>query len=491
MSRRRAALGKESLAFRRARTNLFGMMSLVNRRRPAATVAQTSKSAVSQGFQPAPRPTFPADGIRRAARRLEVGDTAGLETCGTARGVFVARLALIALISLTIVSPTTACAEDWPHWRGPDRNGISAETGWLSEWPKDGPPVVWKARVGIGFSSFAVAGGRVFTQGNANNNDTVWCLDAANGTVIWKHSYVSDLGDKYFEGGTGSTPTVEGNRVYTMSRWGEVFAFAADTGKILWTKNVAKEADVRVPGWGFTGSPLVFEKLLVLNVGEAGLALDKNSGAIVWQSADNNAGYSTPLPLKRGDDWLALLSNESAFLAVNLRTGKPAWRVRWLTEYGVNAADPVVSGEQIFLSSGYGKGGCVVRLGGSGDPETVWKSKTLRTQMNPAVLLGGHLYGIDGDSTDKAVLKCVEFATGAEKWAQKGIGSGAVTAADGKLIVISDRGELLVAPASPAGFAPTARAQVLGGKCWTVPVLANGRLYCRNARGDVVCVGVK
>lgn len=456
--------GKESLAFGGCLTDLLAMLMRVD-----------------------------CNALGQAVRRVSAPGCMDLRLAAGGRVLRMAggRGGLRAVIAfLAGVVAAVASAADWPNWRGPNHNGISAETGWLTEWPKDGPPVLWKARVGTGFSSMAVAGGRVFTLGNGNNTDTVWCLDAVTGQVLWKHGYESDLGDKYFEGGPGSTPTVDGSRVYTLSRWGDVFAFAAATGKILWSKNVTKETGARVPGWGFTGSPLVVEKLLILNVGDGGLALDKNSGEIVWKSGDNNAGYSTPLPLRRGDNWFALLGNESSYYAVELRTGKPAWRVRWLTEYGVNAADPVVQGEQVFISSGYGKGATVVRPG-KGDPETVWKSKVLRTQMNPAVLLDGHLYGIDGDTTDKAVLKCVEFATGAEKWAQKGIGSGGATAADGKLIVLSDRGELLVAPAQPSGFTPVARAQVLGGKCWTVPVLADGRIYCRNARGDLVCVAVR
>jgi outer membrane protein assembly factor BamB len=398
----------------------------------------------------------------------------------------VRRIAFTAALLLTAFSTR---ADDWPHWRGPKRNGISAETGWTTDWPKEGPRVAWKARVGIGFSSFAVAGGRVFTLGNANNHDTVWCLDATTGQTIWKHSYESDLGDKYFEGGTGSTPSVDGERVFTTSRWGDIFCFEAATGKIVWSKNFAKEADLRVPGWGFTGSPLIHEKLVVLNAGEGGLALDKSTGAIAWKSKDNNAGYSTPLPVRRGADWLALLSNESAYLAVELGTGKPVWRFRWLTEYGVNAADPVLAGNQIFISSGYGKGGALLRLGAS-EPEVVWRSKVLRTQMNPAIFLGGFFYGVDGDSTDKAVLKCIEAATGKERWERKNFGSGALTAADDKLIALSERGEFFVAPATPDAFKPIAQAQVIGGKNWTVPVLANGRIHCRNARGDVVCLDV-
>ncbi|HEY2952467.1 MAG TPA: PQQ-binding-like beta-propeller repeat protein [Verrucomicrobiae bacterium] len=383
-----------------------------------------------------------------------------------------------------------ACADDWPHWRGPHRNGVSAETGWREPWPVDGPATAWKAKVGLGFSSFAVARGRAFTLGHEDGQDRVWCFDAVTGKVLWHHSYPAELGDTFFEGGTTGTPTVAGDRVFTLSRWGDVFCFEAATGKIVWSKNVQKETGVSIPDWGFAGAPLAHENLLVLNVGDAGLALDQTTGRIVWKSANKNAGYSTPLPVERGGRWLALLGNGTAYVAVNLSDGKEAWRIRWLTEYGVNASDPIVEGDRLFLSTGYGKGGALFKLG-AGEPQPLWKTKKFRTQMNPAVLFQGHLYGADGDTTEKAALKCLDFVTGEEKWTQPGFGSGAVIIADGKLIALGGTGELLVAPATPSGFKPTARAQVLGGKCWTAPVLANGRIYCRNSRGDVVAVDVR
>ncbi len=162
----------------------------------------------------------------------------------------------------------------------------------------------------------------------------------------------------------------------------------------------------------------------------------------------------------------------------------------WLTQYGVNAADPVVSGDQMFISSGYGKGGTLVKLGAEA-PQPVWKTKALRTQLNAAVLHDGHIYGVDGDTVEKATLKCLEFATGKEKWAEPGFGSGGVIVADGKLIALSAMGELMIAPASPEGFKPTTRAQVIAPKCWTAPVLANGVIYCRNSKGQVVALKVK
>jgi len=280
------------------------------------------------------------------------------------------------------------------------------------------------------------------------------------------------------------------DRVFWLSRWGDLFCFNVADGKVIWNKNVQTETKARVPDWGFTGAPLVLGDTLILNVGDAGLALDKKSGAIRWQSATKSAGYSTPLPLKQGSDTLAILGSSQSYVAVNANDGKEAWRIRWLTQYGVNASDPIIDGDRMLLSTGYGKGSALFQLGGA-EPKELWKSKSLRTQMNGAVLYKGHLYGVDGDTTEKASLKCIEFASGTEKWKHANFGTGGLILADGKLIAISGTGELVVAPASPEGFTPAARAQVLGGKCWTAPVLADGRIYCRNSRGDIVVVDVR
>jgi len=382
-----------------------------------------------------------------------------------------------------------AHADDWPQWRGPARNGISAESGWVDTWPADGPRILWKAEVGIGFSSFTVANGRAYTLGHANETDTVFCLDADKGQVLWYHPYPSELGDKFFEGGPTSTPTVDGDRVYSISKWGDLFCFNAASGKILWSNNVAKESGAPIPSWGFGGSPLIQGDLLILNIGEAGLALNKTTGGLVWKSAPTECGYSTPLPIP-GDSGLLLFSNGKGYVAADAKTGKEAWRVKWVTNYGVNAADPIFSDGMMFLSTGYGKGAALFRLGKS-EPELVWQNRLLRTQMNPSVLIGGAVYGVDNDSGQKTALKCLDFAGGSEKWAFPLPNVGAVTAADGKLIVLSGEGELLVGPATPEGFKPSARAKVLSGKCWTVPVLANGRILCRNAEGQVVCVDVR
>jgi outer membrane protein assembly factor BamB len=381
-------------------------------------------------------------------------------------------------------------AGDWPIYRGANHDGISTETGWSETFGGEGPPVVWEAEVGIGFASFTVSEGRVYTTGHADDADTVFCLDAKSGKEVWKHSYPADLGDKYYEGGTSATPTVAGGRVYHLSRWGDVFCYEAATGKVVWTKQVQKEAGVKIPDWGFSGSPYVTGDLVVLNVGEAGLALATGTGAIVWKSGDEvAAGYSTAYPLKSGEQDLLVLAAADKYNAVDAKTGKVAWSVPWKTRYGVNAADPIRSGQHLFISSGYSRGCALLKLG-SNSPEVVWENKNLKNQFNSSVLIDGHLYGIDDDENRKASLRCLEWATGEVKWEEKSVGFGAVTAADGKLIVQTEKGELIVAKATPAGFEEISRGQVLSGRCWTTPVLANGLLHVRNSAGQVKCLNL-
>ncbi|MGB8166609.1 MAG: PQQ-binding-like beta-propeller repeat protein [Chthoniobacteraceae bacterium] len=393
-------------------------------------------------------------------------------------------------LTFLLLAITSLRADDWPNFRGPAHSGISAEKGWRAEWPADGPPVAWKAEVGLGFSNIVVAKTRAATVGHADGKDTVFCFDAASGKPLWKHSYPAQLGDTFFEGGTTGTPTFEGDRLYWLSRWGDLICFDAADGKIVWQTNIQKDTGAPLPTWGYTGAPLVQGNLLVLNVGSAGAAVDKATGKLAWKSDAKDAGYSTPLPLTRDGKTLVILANSENYVAVDPTSGAEAWRFKWLTQYGVNAADPVAGDDKLFISTGYGKGSALLQLG-TGAPQQLWKTKLLRTQLNAAVLHNGHLYGADGDTTEKAALKCVEFATGKEKWAEPGFGNGGVLVADGKLIALSAVGELMIAPASPDGFKPTTRAQVLGAKCWTAPVLANGFIYCRTSKGQIAVLDVR
>ena len=398
------------------------------------------------------------------------------------------------LFCLAFFSMTSGLfAADWPHWRGPDRNGISQETGWRGRWAGE-PRIAWRANVGLGFSSIVISKGRASTVGHADGRDTIFCFDALTGKERWKQSYPAELGDKYYEGGTTGTPTFDDDRVYWLSRWGDLFCFDAPSGKVIWNRQLAKETNARIPSWGFTGAPTVYKNLLILNVGDGGMALEKETGKEVWKSGEGDAGYSTPLPVTRGDRTEIWLGNGEAFLSVAPETGKENWRMKWLTEYGVNAADPIpYGGYKVFISSGYGKGCALIQPGASADvePEVIWKSRVLRSQLNAPVLVDKYLYGLDGDTTNRVPLKCIEIETGKERWLQREFGTGGLIVADGKIIALSASGELMIAPVSPEAFTPSARAKVLTGKCWTAPVLANGIVYCRNSHGDIVAVDLR
>ena len=389
-------------------------------------------------------------------------------------------LATLALTGLA----TNLRAADWPNYRGPDHNGISKETGWSAQWPVNGPKVLWKAKVGLGFASFTVAKGRAYTTGNADNTDTIFCFDANTGTEIWKRSYPAPLDPNSYQGGTSATPTVDDDRLYSVSKRGIINCLGAADGKVAWTKNLHEELGVKIPSWGFAGSVLIEGNLAILNFGTAGTALDKRTGKVVWSSGPEEAGYSTPVPFTAGGERAVLFTIKQDVVAVKVKDGKELWRFPWKTQYNINAADPILNGDKVYVSSGYNHGAGVFDVSAK-PPREIWQSKDMRNKIASSVLWKGYIYGMDENQ-----FRCLDFNTGEVKWTDKATGMGALMLADGKLIVLSENGELLVADASPAGFKPISRAQVLGKTCWAAPVLANGKIYCRNGTGDVVCVDV-
>ena len=376
----------------------------------------------------------------------------------------------------------------WHQWRGPNRDGISQEKGWRTDWPKAGPKRLWKATVGVGFSSVSVRDGRVYTMGHAKGVDTVYCLRADTGRVIWKHPYPCEPARS--NPGPRATPTLDGKAVYAFSSAGHIMSLAAETGKPNWSKNIQQELKAGPARWGLSGSPLVVGKLLVLNAGNGGVALDKATGKVVWQFASRGGpSYSSPVLFRMGTRQCVALMGGREIVAAALADGKVLWRHPWEPSFPNNCADPIFSGDRVFLSSAYAAGCALLRFKG-GSTKVVWKNKEMNNHFSSCVLVGGLLYGFDGDVRQgRTSLKCMDFDTGKVKWATKLKGS--LLAADGKLIILTTSGELIVAQASAEGYKQLARAKVLSGKCWTPPVLAGGRIFCRSHEGDLVCVDVK
>ena len=388
-------------------------------------------------------------------------------------------------ISISIILPlfiaAVAGAADWPTYRGPNLDGISAETGWnpaaLNE-----VKVVWQAELGIGFSSVSVANGKAYAMGNINKNtDVVYCFDALTGKELWRHEYAEPLEPKYYEGGTSATPTVHDGKVYTLSKSAKAFCLDAETGKVVWNKNLPYKA----PTWGFASSGLILDEKIIYNIGAAGIALNKNDGQIIWKSDNSECGYATPVPFKAADGkTLIAIFGKNTLMAIDPADGKLQWSFPWKTENDVNAANPIINGDEVFISSGYNHGAALVKI--TEQPTAVWENKNMRSQMSGPVLIGDYIYGIDQNQ-----LACVEWKTGNQVWAERKVGNGSLSAAGDKLIVVSERGRLMIAEASPTGFKELSGADVLTTRCWSMPVLANGYIYVRNSQGKLVCVDVR
>jgi outer membrane protein assembly factor BamB len=223
------------------------------------------------------------------------------------------------------------------------------------------------------------------------------------------------------------------------------------------------------------------------------VALDKSDGRVIWQSQAFKPAYASPVPMQLGDRTCIVSLNTQGIAVLDAADGSTLAFTKWETRFDTNATTPIIAGDRIFMSTGYDRGCALFRFTGS-SLEKLYENKSMSNHMAACVLIDGHLYGFNGNShqSRNVQLVCMELASGQVKWSQRGLGCGSLMAADGKLIVLGSEGELVVAPATPAGFQPAARMQVFDGRarCWTQPVLANGRVYCRAADGRVVCVDV-
>jgi len=399
-----------------------------------------------------------------------------------------ARIGVLAAV-LAAVDGRAADAKDWPRWRGPNADGISTDSDWAPTALQAEPVVVWQANVGRGWSSVTIEGRRLYTMGNKSDKDVVYCLDGGAGLEVWTYDYDCP---KAWGGYAGprATPVVHGDSVYTFSVAGHLHCLNAKDGSLKWRRDVAKEMKVKNLRWGFSASPCVDGPLVILNAGEHGMAFDANTGESVWSSGHGASGYATPVIFTLKGKRCAAIFGEKALHAVDVKTGKKLWSHPWEVKYDVNAADPIVSGDKIFISSGYGKG-CALLDVSRGKPKQVWENKLLKNHFSSSVLFEGHLYGIDGNA-GRGTLRCLDFKTGKEKWNQN-LGFGSLMIAGGKLVVLNEKGELFIAEARPSAYEQIAKGKVLspnGGKCWTMPVYCKGRIFCRNSMGDLVSISV-
>jgi outer membrane protein assembly factor BamB len=405
-----------------------------------------------------------------------------------------ARSGCVTLVGLLFVP---VFAADWPQILGPARNGISTETGLLHAWPKKGPPLLWEKPVGEGHSGPVVAGDRLILFHRVGDNEVVECLDPASGKQRWKFDYPTRYEDDFGKGnGPRSTPVIAGKHVYTLGAEGRLHCLEFESGKKVWDRSLLTEYRPRKGFFGVGTSPLVEGNRLFVNVGARGagiVAFDTETGKEVWKATDDEASYSSPVAATiDGVRHIFFLTREG-IVSLDPANGAVRFRKRWRSRNSasVNAAAPLVVGDLLFVSACYDTGAIVHRVRKDGFDE-VWKNdESLSNHYNTSIHADGFLYGIHGrEDFREAKLRCVELKTGKARWTRETIGCGSMLLADGHLILLEESGDLVLVEATPAAYREKARASVLSRPCFAEVALANGRLFARD-KNRLVCLDLR
>ncbi len=386
-------------------------------------------------------------------------------------------------LSIVLALPGLVEGGDWPQYRGPNRDGRSAETGLLTEWPESGPRELWRVPLGDGYSGMAIVGDRLYTMFGSGGREIAAAFDTATGKEIWRFEMGGNLRNR--EGnGPRATPTVDGNRVFVLGATAKLYALDADTGQQKWGSNLVRDFGGRVPQWGTSTSPLVEGPHLIVDVagrkGHGVVAFDKETGEVVWHAGNHRPAYSSPIAVTMAGERQFILFTAEGLRGLSAADGRRLWSAPWTTDWDVNAATPVfVPRSGVFISSGYDSGAAllqVVKEEGAFRVYEVWRNRLMKNHFNSSILVGGFLYGFDSGT-----LKCLDALTGEEKWrARRGFAKGSLLYADGQLFVMGGNGKLGLVEATPEGYNNRALNTVLDGRTWTMPSLSDGVLYLRN-----------
>jgi len=417
--------------------------------------------------------------------------------------VFVAAIVgalLMPLASAQQPAPASTSAQsatadkEWFQWRGPNRDGISQETGLLQEWPKSGPPLVWRTNgAGNGYSSFSTSGGRLYTLGARAGMEYVIALDRATGKKVWEtqngRRFENDRGD-----GPRSTPTVNGDRLYVLGGNGDLTCLETATGKKIWSVNIIQRFGGVNPYWGYSESPLIVGDRILVNTGGRGAgiaAVSTADGSTLWRQHNDGAGYSSPMLMRTGSLNQVIFFTEDRAMAVDPRDGRLLWSYNKANNGTANIATPIVRGTKVFVSSDYGTGGALLDVRAAGNIATaneVYFTRDMRNHHASSVLVGDHLYGFSS-----SILTALMFDTGKTIWRDRSVGKGSLIFADGRLYLYSEDSVVGLAEASPAGYREHGRftiPQQSGLPTWSHPIVAGGLLIIRD-QDNVYAYNVK
>jgi outer membrane protein assembly factor BamB len=409
--------------------------------------------------------------------------------------------ATVTAISCTLVLPASSLAGDWPGWRGADRDGISKESDLLKEWPSGGPPMLWKtAGLGSGYSTVAIAKGRIATMGDRDGSSFVVLLNEADGKVLWtqKIGLAGAPGWGDFEG-PRSTPALDGDTVFALGQYGDLACLQTSNGTVQWKKNFKNDFGASLPEWGFSESPLVDGSQVVVTPGGSGgamVALNKETGAILWRAKEftDPAHYSSIIVADIDGVRQYIQLTERSVVGVAAKDGKLLWRAARRGSTAV-IPTPVYNDHHVYVTSGYGIGCHLFRVssaGGKFSAEEVYANKVMVNHHGGVVRLGNYVYGF----SDSKGWTCQDFLKGEAAWQEKGVlGKGSIVYADGRLYLRTEEGKGTVAliEATPAGFKEKGRFDQpnrIDRQTWAHPVVANGRLYLRD-NDILLCYDVK
>ena len=379
--------------------------------------------------------------------------------------------------------PTTPSRNYWTNFRGPRRDG-KYDQSISTSWPANGLPMLWKQPVGIGYASFVIADGKAFTIEQRRQQEVAAAYDVATGRELWKQAWNAEFSNSEGDG-PRSTPTWDQGRLYALGATGELRCLDANTGAVIWGKNILSENQASNLQWAQAASPLIVDdKVIVLPGGGGGksvVAYNKMTGAPSWKALDDRQAYVSPMLVDLGGRRQIVVVSSLRVVGLSPDNGSLLWSYPWDTDMGINVSQPiVVDRNRFFISSGYGKGAALVELKANGNtftPTTIWENTNMKNKFNSSVLHNGYIYGLD-----EGILACLDVNTGERKWKEGRFGYGQVILASGHLVVThGDSGEVALIKATPDKYTEVARFAALQGRTWNHPAIADGRLLVRNA----------
>jgi outer membrane protein assembly factor BamB len=380
-------------------------------------------------------------------------------------------------------SPGTEPAPYWTDFRGPKRDGIYQQVPILTDWPAAGLTPLWKQPVGGGYASFVVARGRAFTIEQRGSEEVVAAYDVPTGRELWTNSWSAEFRESMGGDGPRATPTWSEGRVYALGATGELRALEDSTGKTIWRTNILSDSDARNLDWGMAAAPLVVDDTVIVlpggSDGRSVVAYDRVTGRRVWSALDDKQAYCSPMLVTLGGVRQLLVVSATRIMGIVPGDGKILWEYPFATFNGINAAQPLVIGDnRVFVSASYGAGSAMIELNGDGDRfavREIWRNTRMKNRFSGSVLHHGVIYGLD-----EGILAAIDAETGELEWKGGRYGYGQVLLAGDNLIVLTEDGDLALVRAIPERHQEITRFPVLEGKTWNVPALSGGYLLVRN-----------